>query len=151
MRGPGTRMPPSLSFLCAMRPPGHVDETQDTVTVGAAHRSAARAWGARPVPFRTRKLSPIAPRVLRGQPVGGQGAADRWTAPSRHRTWKGEASRPPPFLRLRGINDSFTPDDLILFGIELLFKENKTNNKGNCCGRNDQKQDCQSMLLASFT
>ena len=83
MRGPGTRMPPSLSFLCAMRPPGHVDETQDTVTVGAAHRSAARAWGARPVPFRTRKLSPIAPRVLRGQPVGGQGAADRWTAPSR--------------------------------------------------------------------
>ena len=63
-----------------MRPPGHVRETPDTVTVGAAHRSAARAWGARPVPFRTRKLSPIAPRVLRGQPVGGQGAADRWTA-----------------------------------------------------------------------
>ena len=76
-------MPPSRLLLCAMRPPGHVDETQDTVTVGAAHRSAARAWGARPVPFRTRKLSPIAPRVLRGQPVGGQGAADRWTAPSR--------------------------------------------------------------------
>ena len=70
-------------FLYAMRPPGHVRETPDTVTVGAAHRSAARAWGARPVPFRTRKLSPIAPRVLRGQPVGGQGAADRWTAPSR--------------------------------------------------------------------
>ena len=80
MRGPGTRMPPSRLLLCAMRPPGHVDETPDTVTVGAAHRSAARAWGARPVPFRTRKLSPIAPRVLRGQPVGGQGAADRWTA-----------------------------------------------------------------------
>ena len=72
----------------------------DTVTVGAAHRSAARAWGARPVPFRTRKLSPIAPRVLRGQPVGGQGAADRWTAPSRApELKKGEASRPPPFLR----------------------------------------------------
>ena len=86
MRGPGTRMPPSRLLLCAMRPPGHVDETQDTVTVGAAHRSAARAWGARPVPFRTRKLSPIAPRVLRGQPVGGQGAADRWTAPSRRMT-----------------------------------------------------------------
>ena len=85
MRGPGTRMPPSqFPFPFAMRPPGHVDETQDTEdTVGAAHRSAARAWGARPVPFRTRKLSPIAPRVLRGQPVGGQGAADRWTAPSR--------------------------------------------------------------------
>ena len=83
MRGPGTRMPPSHAFLCAMRPPGHVYAIPDTVTVGAAHRSAARAWGARPVPFRTRKLSPIAPRVLRGQPVGGQGAADRWTAPSR--------------------------------------------------------------------
>ena len=70
--------------------------------MGAAHRSAARAWGARPVPFRTRKLSPIAPRVLRGQPVGGQGAADRWTAPSRTLDLKkGEASRPPPFLRLR--------------------------------------------------
>ena len=76
------------------------EETPDTEdTVGAAHRSAARAWGARPVPFRTRKLSPIAPRVLRGQPVGGQGAADRWTAPSRLlELKKGEASRPPPFL-----------------------------------------------------
>ncbi|MED9997849.1 MAG: hypothetical protein U0I94_05605, partial [Collinsella sp.] len=61
----------------------------------------------------------------------------------------------PPFLRvvliLPGVNDSFTPDDLIVFGIELLFKENKSNNKGNCYDRNDQKQDCQSMLLASFT
>ena len=86
MRGPGTRMPPSHAFLCAMRPPGHVYAIPDTVTVGAAHRSAAIAWGARPVPFRTRKLSPIAPRVLRGQPVGGQGAADRWTAPGRRMT-----------------------------------------------------------------
>ena len=120
--------------------------------MGAAHRSAARAWGARPVPFRTRKLSPIAPRVLRGQPVGGQGAADRWTAPTRHpKLEKGEASRPPPFLRLWGVNDSITPDDLIVFGIEPLFKEDKSNNKGNCYGHNDQKQDCQSMLLASFT
>ena len=120
--------------------------------MGAAHRSAARAWGARPVPFRTRKLSPIAPRVLRGQPVGGQGAADRWTAPSR--TVELRRGRPrglPLFLRLPGVNDSFTPDDLIVFGIELLFKENKSNNKGNCYDRNDQKQDCQSMLLASFT
>ena len=119
--------------------------------MGAAHRSAARAWGARPVPFRTRKLSPIAPRVLRGQPVGGQGAADRWTAPSRHRTWKGEASRPLPFFAFKGVKDSITLDNLIVFGIEPLFKENKSNNKGNCYGRNDQKQDCQSMLLASFT
>ena len=101
MRGPGTRMPPSqfLSYTpCG--PQGTQISTQDTEdTVGAAHRSAARAWGARPVPFRTRKLSPIAPRVLRGQPVGGQGAADRWTAPSRTLDLKkGEASRPPPFF-----------------------------------------------------
>ena len=126
--------------------------TQDTVTVGAAHRSAARAWGARPVPFRTRKLSPIAPRVLRGQPVGGQGAADRWTAPSR--TLELRRGRPrglPLFFAFKGVKDSITPDDLIVFGIELLFKENKSNNKGNCYGHNDQKQDCQSMLLASFT
>ena len=84
MRGPGTRMPPSHLSYAPCGPQGTQISTQDTEdTVGAAHRSAARAWGARPVPFRTRKLSPIAPRVLRGQPVGGQGAADRWTAPSR--------------------------------------------------------------------
>ena len=46
----------------------------------AAHRSAAMAGGARPDPFRTRKLSRRAPMVLRGKPVGEQGAADRWTA-----------------------------------------------------------------------
>ena len=39
----------------------------------------------------------------------------------------------------------------MVFGIEPLFKEDKSNNKGNCYGHNDQKQDCQSMLLASFT
>ena len=38
------------------------------------------AGGARPDPFRTRKLSRRAPMVLRGKPVGEQGAADRWTA-----------------------------------------------------------------------
>ncbi len=104
MRGPGTRMPPSRSFLYAMRPPGHVKRHRTPRTVGAAHRSAARAWGARPVPFRTRKLSPIAPRVLRGQPVGGQGAADRWTAPSRH--WECRRGRPrglPLFCAYRAI------------------------------------------------
>ncbi len=36
-------------------------------------------------------------------------------------------------------------------GIELLLKDNKTNNKGNCYDHNNQKQNCQSMLLASFT
>ena len=64
---------------------------------------------------------------------------------------KGEASRPPPFLRLRGVFDSLTRDDLVVFGIEPLFKENTSYNKGNCYGRNDQKQNCQLMLLASFT
>ena len=64
---------------------------------------------------------------------------------------KGEASRPSPFLRLRGVNDSITPDDLVVFGIEPLFKENKSYNKGNCYGRTDQTQNCQLMLLASFT
>ena len=64
---------------------------------------------------------------------------------------KGEASRPPPFLRLRGVNDSITPDDLVVFGIEPLFKENKSYNKGNYYGRNGQKQNCQLMLLSSFT
>ena len=83
MRGPGTRMPPSQTFPIRHAAPRARERHRITVTVGAAHRSAARAWGARPVPFRTRKLSPIAPRVLRGRPVGGQGAADRWTAPSR--------------------------------------------------------------------
>ena len=72
------------------------------------------------------------------------------TEPS-SRLKKGEASRPPPFLRLRGVNDSITPDDLVVFGIEPLFKENKSYNKGNCYGRNGQKQNCQLMLLASFT
>ena len=115
-----------------MRPPGHVDETQDTEdTVGAAHRSAARAWGARPVPFRTRKLSPIAPRVLRGQPVGGQGAADRWTAPSRTpESKKGEASRPPPFLRN---GELCSNGALSLFDrAPLLFKAVVQNNIASC-------------------
>ena len=64
---------------------------------------------------------------------------------------KGEASRPPPSLRLRGVNDSLTRDDLVVFSIEPLFKENKSYNKGNYYGRNGQKQECQLMLLASFT
>ena len=49
------------------------------------------------------------------------------------------------------LNDSITPDDLVVFGIEPLFKENKSYNKGNYYGRNGQKQNCQLMLLASFT
>ena len=69
--------------------------------MGAAHRSAARAWGARPVPFRTRKLSPIAPRVLRGQPVGGQGAADRWTARSRRNGLRRGRPRGLPLFALK--------------------------------------------------
>ena len=87
----------------------------------AAHRSAAIACGARPVPFRTRKLSRTAPMVLRGKPVGEQGAADRWTALRARRgglgvPWPPRAlsgARGPPFhvpviFDLLGPVNSFT-------------------------------------------
>ena len=70
----------------------------------AAHRSAAMAGGARPDPFRTRKLSRRAPMVLRGQPVGEQGAADRWTALDPHLAGsgagapRGDPPAAPPFF-----------------------------------------------------
>ena len=79
--GQGTR-----SVELAVRPPGHAEGTlkrgrhSHRLETSAAHRSAAMAGGARPDPFRTRKLSRRAPMVLRGRPVGEQGAADRWTA-----------------------------------------------------------------------
>ena len=66
----------------------------------AAHRSAAIACGARPVPFRTRKLSRTAPMVLRGKPVGEQGAADRWTALAFFHGARAGGLRPPFFNRL---------------------------------------------------
>ena len=74
------------SVKLAVRPPGHAEgspeawEARERLKTSAAHRSAAMAGGARPDPFRTRKLSRRAPMVLRGKPVGEQGAADRWTA-----------------------------------------------------------------------
>ena len=64
------------------------------------------AGGARPDPFRTRKLSRRAPMVLRGQPVGEQGAADRWTALDPYAAGsgagapRGTPSAAPPFLFL---------------------------------------------------
>ena len=68
----------------------------------AAHRSAAIACGARPVPFRTRKLSRTAPMVLRGKPVGEQGAADRWTAfRVSPRKVKDEGPREGPFFYIK--------------------------------------------------
>ena len=78
------------SVELAVRPPGHAEGTLERgrhshrLETSAAHRSAAMAGGARPDPFRTRKLSRRAPMVLRGQPVGEQGAADRWTALDPH-------------------------------------------------------------------
>ena len=78
------------SVELAVRPPGHAErfpfawEAFSSSSTSAAHRSAAMAGGARPDPFRTRKLSRRAPMVLRGQPVGEQGAADRWTALDPH-------------------------------------------------------------------
>ena len=73
------------------------------------------------------------------------------TEPSDDLKKGGGLAASPLFLRLRGVNDSITPDDLVVFGIEPLFKENKSYNKGNYYGRNGQKQNCQLMLLASFT
>ena len=68
----------------------------------AAHRSAVLAAGARPVPFRTRKLSRPAPMVLRGKPVGEQGAADRWTALRRRGGPRGMFPRGPPLFCVWG-------------------------------------------------
>ena len=89
------------SVELAVRPPGHAEGTLERGRqsrrhkTSAAHRSAAMAGGARPDPFRTRKLSRRAPMVLRGQPVGEQGAADRWTALDPHLAGSGAA--PPSF------------------------------------------------------
>ena len=83
------------SVELAVRPPGHAEGTlmrgrhSHRLKTSAAHRSAAMAGGARPDPFRTRKLSRRAPMVLRGQPVGEQGAADRWTALDPHQAGSG--------------------------------------------------------------
>ena len=96
----------------AVRPPGHAEgipqawEARERHKTSAAHRSAAMAGGARPDPFRTRKLSRRAPMVLRGQPVGEQGAADRWTALDPYIAGSGAGaprgipSAAPPFLFL---------------------------------------------------
>ena len=93
----------------AVRPPGHAEtptawEAISSSSTSAAHRSAAMAGGARPDPFRTRKLSRRAPMVLRGQPVGEQGAADRWTALDPHPAGSGAGAprgcpaAPPSFF-----------------------------------------------------
>ena len=100
------------SVELAVRPPGHAEGTlkrgrhSHRLETSAAHRSAAMAGGARPDPFRTRKLSRRAPMVLRGQPVGEQGAADRWTALDPHPAGSGAGAprgippRGAPFLFL---------------------------------------------------
>ena len=96
----------------AVRPPGHAEtptawEARNRLKTSAAHRSAAMAGGARPDPFRTRKLSRRAPMVLRGQPVGEQGAADRWTALDPHPAGSGAGAprgmpaAPPSFSHMR--------------------------------------------------
>lgn len=94
------------SVELAVRPPGHAETTPSRGRqsrrhkTSAAHRSAAMAGGARPDPFRTRKLSRRAPMVLRGQPVGEQGAADRWTALDPHLAGSGAGA--PRGIPLRG-------------------------------------------------
>ena len=73
----------------------------------AAPRSAPVAGEAYPVPYRTRKSSPLAPRVLRRKAVGGQGGADRWAAlPARGAQGEAPSGGPPPFLCEEGSFDS---------------------------------------------
>ena len=105
------RVQDTRSGELAVRPPGHAEtptawEAISSSSTSAAHRSAAMAGGARPDPFRTRKLSRRAPMVLRGQPVGEQGAADRWTALDPHPAGSGAGAprgdppaAPPLFIR----------------------------------------------------
>jgi hypothetical protein len=61
--------------------------------------SAAMAGEAHPVPFRTRKLSPRAPMVLRGKPVGEQGAADQRGAFAVRGPGRGQPGRAPSLPR----------------------------------------------------
>ena len=101
------------SVELAVRPPGHAErfpfawEAISSSSTSAAHRSAAMAGGARPDPFRTRKLSRRAPMVLRGRPVGEQGAADRWTALDPHPAGSGAGA--PRGIPLRGAPFLFLP------------------------------------------
>lgn len=69
MGGPGGSC---LRALCG--PQGAAGTTRRQ---NAPRRPAAMAGEAHPVPSRTRKLSPRAPIVLRGKPVGDQDAAGR--------------------------------------------------------------------------
>ena len=100
------------SVELAVRPPGHAEgspqawEARERQQTSAAHRSAAMAGGERPDPFRTRKLSRRAPMVLRGQPVGEQGAADRWTALD---PFQGSGAGAPRGDPLRGAPFLFLP------------------------------------------
>lgn len=110
------------SVELAVRPPGHAEGTlmrgrhSRRHKTSAAHRSAAMAGGARPDPFRTRKLSRRAPMVLRGQPVGEQGAADRWTALDPHVAGSGAGAPrgdppavPPSFFLFLHMNSQGPP------------------------------------------
>ena len=99
------------SSLCGpqgtRKPPPHRGRHSHRLKTSAAHRSAAMAGGARPDPFRTRKLSRRAPMVLRGQPVGEQGAADRWTALDPYPAGSGAGA--PRGHPLRGAPFLFSP------------------------------------------
>ena len=110
------------SVELAVRPPGHAEGTlkrgrqSHRLETSAAHRSAAMAGGARPDPFRTRKLSRRAPMVLRGQPVGEQGAADRWTALDPYQAGSGAGAprgdppaAPPSFFLFLHMNSQGPP------------------------------------------
>src|ERR671928_777369 len=60
-------------FAFTVRFPGHGRELTTPRTPGLIGVSVVMAKGKHPVPFRTRKLSPSAPMVLRGRPRGRVG------------------------------------------------------------------------------
>ena len=80
-----------------MRPPGRPGSPG---RAGGALRERGHGGGDRPIPSRTRQLSPPSPKVLRSQSAGGRDAAlaQGASAPIGGRARAGEAARPlPPF------------------------------------------------------
>ena len=108
MGGPGGSC---LRALCGPQGPAGTTRRQN-----APRRPAAMAGEAHPVPSRTRKLSPRAPIVLRGKPVGDQDAAGRLGAFS-----PGGAPRRArgPFFYASGADLSLLPDRFPIMSMDV--------------------------------
>ena len=113
----------------------------------AAHRSAAMAGGARPDPFRTRKLSRRAPMVLRGKPVGEQGAADRWTA-LQYRCGAGPSGAPLLFLEALACaaRSAARKPPAMRVDDNLLYKATPLPDTCDCSGR--RRSGCRRVVTA---